>query len=638
MDAKDHPVISVLGDQRRFVVPIFQRQYSWGDARLAPFWDDVVAKAEEALQGKPKFSHYMGALILAPGGDGFIIGVTPRVLVIDGQQRLTTFQLFLAALREVGQRIGVPDVDSLVHSYLHVPRMSGDTNPDATFRLIPTPEDRAIFHVIVGKGLDGIRNAHPEFFYQNGNLKKAAAPNSVRAFSFFLDRIEHYAKSGLVDETDELTPAGDDDTDGAARLHALLQALLNHLKLVVITLSEDDDAQVIFETLNSKAEPLLAMDLVRNNIFHRAAAQGESVEDLFQKKWRLFDSDGPFWKADSPRAKPKRPRIDHFLSHALTAQTGEETSLRELYAEYRAFTRPKGKARFSTVEAELDALVSFAPVYRELEEATGDSDLAWIGRKLHLWEVSTAYPLTFRIAVSDADQSEKRRLYNLIYSYLVRRALCGLTPKSLNKTFARLTRQMISTGVSVDSFKAGFADQRGDAVRFPDDAELRAAIQSKPAYHMLSRKDRLAELLWDLEIATRDKFSVATPRPPSMSVEHIMPQAWTNHWTLADGRRVPKDRVTGVDDAMQREIQARDGALHTLGNLTLITMPGNTVASDSEFSEKAPWLAKALLALNLEIVEKEKDKGNEKPAWDVGRILNRSTVLAGRAISVGPAP
>jgi hypothetical protein len=108
------------------------------------------------------------------------------------------------------------------------------------------------------------------------------------------------------------------------------------------------------------------------------------VEDLFQKKWRMFDSDGPFWKADSPRAKPKRPRIDHFLSHALTAQTGEETSLRELYAEYRAFSRPKGKARFPTVEAELDALVSFAPVYRELEEAHSDSDLA-IGRKLNLW-------------------------------------------------------------------------------------------------------------------------------------------------------------------------------------------------------------------------------------------------------------
>lgn len=107
MDAKDHPVISVLGDQRRFVVPIYQRQYSWGDARLGPFWDDVVAKAEEVLEGKPKFSHYMGALILAPGGDGFTIGATPQFQVVDGQQRLTTFQLFLVALRDVGERLGV---------------------------------------------------------------------------------------------------------------------------------------------------------------------------------------------------------------------------------------------------------------------------------------------------------------------------------------------------------------------------------------------------------------------------------------------------------------------------------------------------------------------------------------------------
>jgi hypothetical protein len=639
MDAKDHPVISVLGDQRRFVVPIFQRQYSWGEARLAPFWEDVVAKAEEALQGKPKFSHYMGALILAPGGDGFIIGVTPRVQVIDGQQRLTTFQLFLAALREVAQRIDVPDFDSLVHSYLHVPPMRGDTAPDATFRLIPTPEDRAVFHLIVGQGLDGVRSVHPQFFYQNGNVKKGAAPNSVRAFAFFIDRIEQYAKFGIVDQADEATPsAGDDSGDVPTRMHALLQALLNHLKLVVITLSEDDDAQVIFETLNSKAEPLLAMDLVRNNIFHRASAQGESVENLFNTKWRVFDSDGPFWKADSPRAKPKRPRIDHFLSHSLTAQTGEESSLRELYAEYRAFTRLNGRPRFQTVEAELAALIAFAPVYRELEESSGDSDLAWLGRKLSLWEVSTAYPLAFRIAVSQAEAGEKRRLYGLIYSYLVRRALCGLTPKSLNKTFARLTRLMIESGVSVDTFKAGFADQRGDAVRFPDDGELSAAIRSKPAYHMLARKERLAELLWDLEIATRDKFTVNTPRPANMSVEHIMPQAWTNHWTLDDGRKVPTDKVTGVDDTMQREIQARDGAVNTLGNLTLLTPPGNTVASDSALAEKARWLSEALLALNLEILKQAKEKEQEPSTWNVAKIAKRSEVLAGRATSVWPAP
>ena len=94
--------------------------------------------------------------------------------------------------------------------------------------------------------------------------------------------------------------------------------------------------------------------------------------------------------------------------------------------------RPHSAERQTAVPdrgGELDAPVSFAPA-REPEEATGDSDLAWIGRKLHLWEVSTAYPLTFRIAVSDA--VPEKRGYTLIIASVS--ALCGLTPKSLNKT------------------------------------------------------------------------------------------------------------------------------------------------------------------------------------------------------------
>ena len=121
MDAKDHQVISVLGDQKRFVVPIYQRRYSWRDDRLAAFWEDVVAKAEEVLEGRPKFSHYMGALILAPGANGYTIGATPRVQVVDGQQRLTTFQLFLMALRDpqvVGEASKYGDPVELLESFV----------------------------------------------------------------------------------------------------------------------------------------------------------------------------------------------------------------------------------------------------------------------------------------------------------------------------------------------------------------------------------------------------------------------------------------------------------------------------------------------------------------------------------------
>ena len=106
MDADDHPVEVVLKEARRFMVPLYQRKYQWGDERLAPFWEDVAAKAAEVLEGESKFEHYMGALILAPVDSGAKFAFTPTVQVVDGQQRLTTFQLFLAALREVARNQG----------------------------------------------------------------------------------------------------------------------------------------------------------------------------------------------------------------------------------------------------------------------------------------------------------------------------------------------------------------------------------------------------------------------------------------------------------------------------------------------------------------------------------------------------
>ena len=91
METDDHRVEEVLRETRRFMVPLYQRKFQWGDARLQPFWDDVSAKAAEVLEGQSKFEHYMGALILSPVNQGSQIGRTPVVQVVDGQQRLTTF-------------------------------------------------------------------------------------------------------------------------------------------------------------------------------------------------------------------------------------------------------------------------------------------------------------------------------------------------------------------------------------------------------------------------------------------------------------------------------------------------------------------------------------------------------------------
>ena len=213
---------------------------------------------------------------------------------------------------------------------------------------------------------------------------KKRAPNSVRAVAFFKEYIDRYARTGIAVEIDadfdESADLSSDEPEFVLpRLKSLVSALLNSLKLVVITLEEDDDAQVIFETLNSKNEPLTAMELVRNNIFQRAAAESEHAEALFESRWEPFDR--PFWQQTAPRARPRRPRVDHYLSHALTAQTGDETSMRELYAEYRAFARPRGRPRFPNVQEELDALLQFVPVYLGLEGEGDNADLSWIGGK-----------------------------------------------------------------------------------------------------------------------------------------------------------------------------------------------------------------------------------------------------------------
>ena len=369
------------------------------------------------------------------------------------------------------------------------------------------------------------------------------------------------------------------------------------------------------------------MDLVRNNIFHRAEALGESPQQLFETRWKPFDAH--FWKEDAPRAKPKRPRIDHFLSYALTAQTGHETSLRELYAEYRQFTRPKGKARFETVSEELDALLRFNPIYEALETGRGDPDVAWLGRKLAVWEIATVYPLVFATAVADISDTDKRAIYDLIYSYIVRRAICGLTAKNMNKNFARIVSIFRDKGVSLENFRSSFSGQTGPTVRFPDDAELNEAVLNQPIYQNILRSERLVDIFWELEKATRTKFQIDDRRPVFLSVEHVLPQTWTAHWPLADGRTVPANRIY-IDEEMAVAARNRDACRHRMGNLTLVTTPLNSSMQNQGFDKKRERLSKSLLALNGAI--------SEAVNWDEDAIARRGQVLANLAIGVWQAP
>ena len=432
MRADPFQIGDVLKNPKRFVVPIYQRTYAWKiKPHLETFFDQVEAKAEERLNGNGQFPHYMGAVLVIPRG-AYSFGRMEVLDVVDGQQRLTTFQIFLAALRDLARSLGQTQTADLLGSLLLNPEGPQLHERIERYKLYPTAYDRKLYCDLVDLDWDGLRKKYPDSFFKNGKvLESAELP--LRAWGFLRTEAETF-----ITTTNGETPA--------ARLDALSAALLEDFQVIAITLDEHDDAQVIFETLNAGGEPLAAMDLVRNDVFHRATRAGENVEVLMENRWRAFEE--PFWKELGIRGRIRKPRIDFFLSDTLAAETGKEILLTELYARYKSFIVER---KFASVDSELETLLRHVPTYRKLVEPTGHSALAEVGRELAVFDVTTAYPLVFVIQASDAPEEEKSALYQLIVSYVVRRMLCGLTAKNYNNVFLRLGGQLRINGrVSCD--------------------------------------------------------------------------------------------------------------------------------------------------------------------------------------------
>ena len=647
MDARPLKVTEVLTDKKRFVVPLYQRQYQWHDhkkyeGRTNAFWLDVVAKATEVLANNAKFDHYMGALLLAPDHSSHSkFGTTPIVHVVDGQQRLTTFIILLAAMREIAREHDQLALVGQIDGYIFNEMGPADTDNLARYKLTPTPVDQKVFLDILEYPYEDVRKLHEEHYW-GGGVPQNTPVRALRAYEYFRAQIIEFLVSGVSDDTD-VNIDEEENQDWAVpepskedilgRLGALLEALVFHLKLIVITLEEKDDAQVIFESLNSKSQPLLAMDLVRNNIFHRAEAQfhdspdsREQIQQLYREIWEPFD-DG-WWRENAPNARPTRPRIDHFLANVLTAETGDRITVRELYAEYRAWATPKGKGskpRFENVEDELAVLQRHMPTYKTLEGAQEGIDaISWLGNRLRLWQNTTAYPIAFQIAAEYVDDHERKTIAQLIDSYLVRRILCNLTPKNLNQVFPRLAAAFIREGVSVSTLRQFINEQDRDTSRFPNDSDLRKGMLANKAYDRIPSRV-LADLLWSFEMEMCEStMGEDISRPENLWVEHVMPQSWEENWLLNSS----SVKVGAFDEPGYNE---REEIIHTLGNLTITTSELNITMRNEEFSKKKDLLEKhSRLLLNKRIAEKQK--------WDEDEIEKRGNQLADLAIKIWPSP
>ena len=527
MHAHAVPLLAAFETKIQLEVPLFQRQYVWSlDQQWLPLWEDISQKFAEYLQGnKDVPPHFLGAVVL----DQKQVPTTyvERRQIIDGQQRLTTLQVFLSAFRDFCREQKCDQIGAEAENYTLNKGMMGDPDKDK-FKVWPTRLDQRQFRDVVESGSrKQLEERHPRTRRKYAR-RDDPRPRMVEAYLYFYDQIREF----FIGSADDPPLAA--DIELLERLGECFQALRNSLHIVSIDLEKDDDAQVIFETLNARGEPLLPADLLRNDIFLRAAQWGENQSELYETYWRDFDD--AFWREEIKQGRFLRPRSDLYMQHFLSSQQCRVIPIKHLFVEYRHWI--KGDRPFDSVEQELQVLVRHAGYFRRLIVPEPDDVMFDLAVFLDKFDMRTSYPFLLLLADSELDVVSLKEICAAVESYILRRAVCGLTGKRYNRIFLDLTRRMKNDGISVRGLRGFLAEYRGESSVWPRDSDFETKWTSSSLYGQLNSA-MLGHILLRLNASYMNHKMEDVVFAGKPTVEHLMPQGWIERWPL------PKTGVLG---------------------------------------------------------------------------------------------
>lgn len=622
MKANAAPLLAIFEKKLRLEVPLFQRQYVWShEHQWEPLWEDIQRKFVEYLEGRKDGPvHFLGAMVLDQRQ-------TPTThvekrQVIDGQQRLITLQIFLAAFRDICRANACGELADECDSFLLNKGMMADPDVDK-FKVWPTQLDRVQFTDVICSGSHALLTKKHPLVREKYARKPQPRPRMVAAYLFFYEELQDFFIGS--DEEPPLSAA----IPLGARLEECFQALRSVLHVVAIDLDEDDDAQVIFETLNARGEPLLPADLLRNFIFLRAGRSGESQEQLYDQYWKRFDD--PFWRTEVKQGRLTRPRSDLYLQHFLASRQTVDIPIKHLFVEYKHWiskTRP-----FATIREELATLARQGDQFRRIVELQTGDVLFPLVTFLDTFDIRTAYPLLLHLLDVELADSEWAVVSETLQSYLIRRAVCGLTTKNYNRVFLQLTRSLRTDGASAQRVRYHLSALGGESTEWPSDESFGEAWLTSHAYKTLQNA-KVVYLLRRLDAEYRSAKNEAITITGPLSVEHIMPQNWLEHWPLQDGSAgLSHAELWNADpnDSHTTATKLRNQLVQTLGNLTIVTQALNSAASNSSWGTKRPALLNAsLLPINQSLYLYE--------TWDETAIVRRGKDLFQRATKLWPGP
>jgi len=607
-------VIELFDGKKRYVIPMFQRQYVWKeDRQLDRIWDDLKTKTEQRLDNKSTSPHFLGAIVIS------LLPTFGRQVqaydVIDGQQRLTTFQVLLNAFRDVASALESEFADEL-NKYIINEGIMEDKAVER-YKVWPTQVDRPQMKALVDCGSqDGVAAIEKT---ELGRKKTGVEPIMIAAYHYFFRQINEFIAA----------PFG--ETAPSERIEALFHALKHDLALVSIELEGGDDPQVIFETLNGFNEPLLPTDLLRNFVFQRAYREkreenDKTPDDLYNEYWLPFDHH--FWKREEKQGRLKRPRVDLFFQHFLAMKQATDINVGRLYHDYKIWIETNKP--YPSVEDELKDTVHFAGVFKKLITPEEHSELSDFAGMLNTFDVKTILPLILFLSGEVGLQGEPLKQVLLsLESFLVRRAVCGLTTKNYNRLFLQLVEGLRGQEDVCDALHTELLKGEGEAVVWPDDATFSHAWLTKKLYNELKPSIRLQYILKRVEQAKRSAKNEDIHIRSSLTIEHVMPVTWETHWPLPDGRMAKSSLERMFDDDPDLDADRRDQLIHTLGNLTLLTQPLNSSIRNGAWSDKQPEITKqSALALNRDFLD--------YPVWNEETIEARGRNLLTHALAIWP--
>ena len=490
-------IIDLFDGKRRYLIPLYQRQYSWRETpQIALLWEDIERAVKRIeVDRSSLIPHFMGAIVISQVKT---YGKQVQAFeVIDGQQRLTTFQLLLAALRDVAEEHGSSYAREIGKYLLNDGVM--EKEDEERYKLWPSITDRRALVKLVDSKADLSSIAG---LAENDEL---AGKASTAAYDAFRRRIDvHVNAAGAYQE---------------GRLETLFEAMKSGLAVVSIELEGGDDPQTIFETLNSRGMPLSPSDLLRNFVFQRARHLGQSygslnVDKLYEKHWLPLDRS--FWKSQESRGRQTRSRLDWMLTDHLAMNIGDIVSIENLFAGYRKWTLDK--APFASVTEELEAISVTAAVEQRLFAPTEGDPVGRFGRIANAFDVSTAMPLAIYLATEPSVAPRLTEAFHALESYILRRDICGLTTKNYNRFFASLIpRLRTCDGDKVDELSVYLSSRFSDMDRWPGDAEWERSWVVREQYRS-ARQPRCATSSKPSSVQStrqRRRISRSAPHLPS---------------------------------------------------------------------------------------------------------------------------